>query len=56
VSQFFQTLYDGLSKDQRAWMPYEDRETRFPLTFHPFDDTLSKDHDLMMAIITQGSY
>jgi len=52
VSQFFQTLYEGLPKDQRAWMPYEDPETRFPLTFHPFDDALNKDNDLMMAIIT----
>jgi len=33
-------------------MPYEDPETRFPLTFHPFDNALNKDHDLMMAIIT----
>jgi len=33
-------------------MPYEDPETSFPLTFHPFDDALNKDHDLMMAIIT----
>ena len=32
-------------------MPYEDPETRFPLTFHPFDNTLNKDNDLMMAII-----
>jgi hypothetical protein len=24
VSRFFQTLYDGLPKDKRAWMPYED--------------------------------
>jgi len=52
VSRFFQTLYDGLTKDQRAWMPYEDTETRFPLTFHPFDNALNKDQDLMMAIIT----
>jgi len=52
VSRFFQTLYDGLPKDQRAWMPYEDPETRFPLIFHPFDDALNKDTDLMMAIIT----
>jgi len=37
---------------QRAWMPYEDLETRFPLTFHPFDNALNKDNDLMMAIIT----
>jgi len=53
VSRFFQTLYDGLPKDQWAWMPYEDPQTRFPLTFHPFDDALNKDTDLMMAIITQ---
>jgi len=33
-------------------MPYDDPETRFPLTFHPFDDALNKDNDLMMAIIT----
>jgi len=33
-------------------MPYEDPETRFPLIFHPFDDALNKDTDLMMAIIT----
>jgi len=52
VSRFFQTLYEGLAKDQRAWMPYEDPETRFLLTFHPFDNALNKDHDLMMAIIT----
>ena len=52
VSRFFQTLYEGLPKDQWAWMPYEDPETRFPLIFHPFDDALSKDTDLMIAIIT----
>jgi len=52
VSRFFQTLYEGLTKEQRAWMPYEDPDTRFPLTFHPFDNALNKDHDLMMAIIT----
>jgi len=33
-------------------MPYEDLETRFPLIFHPFDDALNKDNNLMMAIIT----
>jgi len=52
VSRFFQTLYEGLAKEQRAWMPYEDPDTRFPLTFHPFDNALNKDHDLMLAIIT----
>ena len=54
IGRFFQTLYDGLTKDQRAWMPYEDPETRFPLTFHPFEDALNKDNDLMMAVITRG--
>jgi len=52
IGRFFQTMYDGLSKDQRAWMPYEDPETKFPLTFHPSDNALNKDNDLMMAIIT----
>jgi len=52
ISRFFQTLNDGLPKDQRAWMPYEDPETRFPLIFHSFDDALNKDTDLMMTIIT----
>jgi len=52
VSRFFQTLYEGLAREQRASMPYEDPDTRFPLTFHPFDNALNKDHDLMMAIIT----
>ena len=33
-------------------MPYEDPVTKFPLTFHPFDDALNKDHDVMMALIT----
>jgi len=33
-------------------MPYEDLDTRFPLTFHPFNDALNKDRDVMMAIIT----
>ena len=52
VSRFFQTLYESLAREQRAWMPYEDPDTKFPLTFHPFDNALNKDHDLMMAIIT----
>jgi len=33
-------------------MPYEDPYTRFSLSFHPFDDALNKDPDVMMAIIT----
>jgi hypothetical protein len=33
-------------------MPYIDKETRFPLLFNFADDTLNKDDELMMAIIT----
>jgi len=33
-------------------MPYEDPDTRFLLTFHPFNDALNKDCEVMMAIIT----
>jgi len=49
VSRFFQTLYEGLTREQRAWMPYEDLDTRFPLVFHPFNDALNKYHDVMMG-------
>jgi len=33
-------------------MPYVDEESRFPLLFHPADEALNKDNDLMMDIIT----
>jgi hypothetical protein len=33
-------------------MPYEHEESRFPLLFHPADEALNKNNDLMMAIIT----
>jgi len=33
-------------------MPYEDPESRFSFTFHPADDALNKDNDMMMAINT----
>ena len=33
-------------------MPYVDEDSRFPLLFHPTDEALNKDDDLMMAIIT----
>jgi len=52
IGRSFQTFYNGLSKDHQTWMPYEDEESRFPLTFHPANDALNKDNDLMMAIIT----
>ena len=52
VSRFFQTLYEGLTREQRAWMPYEDPDSMIPLVFHPFNDALNKDHDVLMALIT----
>jgi len=52
VSRFFQTLYEGLTREQRAWMPYEDPDTMFPLVFHPFNNALNKDDEVMMALIT----
>jgi len=55
VSRYFHTLYEGLTREQRAWMPYEDPDTRFPLTFHPFNDALNKDRDVMMTIITPSA-
>jgi hypothetical protein len=33
-------------------MPYEDAESKFPLTFHTTDDALNKDNDVMIVIIT----
>jgi len=52
VSRFLQTLYEGLTSEQRACLPYEDPDTMFPLVFHPFNDALNKDHEVMMAVIT----
>ena len=52
IGQFFQTLYNGLYRDHRGWMPYVDEESRFPVLFHPADEALNKTNDLMMAIIT----
>ena len=52
IGRFFQTFYNGLSRDHWAWMPYEDEESKLPLLFHPADGALNKDNDLMMAIIT----
>ena len=33
-------------------MPYEDPDTMFPLVFHPFNNALNKDDEVMMALIT----
>jgi hypothetical protein len=56
VSQFFQTLYEFLTREQRAWMPYEDPDTMFPLVFHPFNNAVNKDDEVMMALITLELY
>jgi len=52
IGKFFQTFYNGLSREHRAWMPYIDEESGFPLLFNLADEALNKDNDLMMAIIT----
>jgi hypothetical protein len=52
IGRFFQTFYNGLSREHRAWMPYIDEESRSPLLFNLADKALNKDNDLMMAIIT----
>jgi hypothetical protein len=52
VSRFFQTLYEGLTREQRAWLLYDNPDTMFPLVFHPFNDALNKNHEVMMALIT----
>jgi hypothetical protein len=52
IDRFFQSFYNGLSRDHRAWVPYIDEENRFPLLFNFADDTLNQDNGLMMAIIT----
>jgi hypothetical protein len=52
IDRFFQSFYNGLSRDHRAWVPYIDEENRFPLLFNFADDTLNQDNELMMAIIT----
>ena len=56
ISRFFQTLYEGLTREQRAWLPYDDPDTMFPLVFNPFNDALNKDHKVMMALITPELY
>jgi hypothetical protein len=52
IGRFFQTFYNGLSREHRAWMPYIDEESRFPLLFNLADEALNRNNDLMMAIIT----
>ena len=31
VSRFFQTLYEGLARDERAWLAYDDPDNMLPL-------------------------
>ena len=52
VSRFFQTLYEGLARDEQAWLAYDDPDTVFPLVFNPFDEALDKNNELMMALVT----
>jgi hypothetical protein len=33
ISRFFESFYNGISRDHRAWMPYIDEEARFILSF-----------------------
>jgi hypothetical protein len=52
VSRFFQTLYEGLARDERAWLAYDDPDSMLPLVFNPFDEALDRDNEVMMAIVT----
>jgi len=52
VSRFFQTLYEVLTRDERAWLAYDDPDSMFPLVFNPFNDALDTDHKVKMALIT----
>ena len=52
IGRFLQSFYNGLSRDHRAWMPYIDKEARFPLLFNFAAEALNKSDELMMAIIT----
>jgi len=52
VSRFFQTLYEGLARDERAWLAYDDPDNMLPLVFNPFNDALGKDNEVMMALVT----
>jgi len=52
VSRFFQTLYEGFTRDERAWLAYDDPNSMFPLVFNPFNEALDTDHEVKMALIT----
>ena len=52
IGRFFQTFYNGLSHEHRAWMSYIDEESRLPLLFNLADEALNQDNNLVMAIIT----
>ena len=52
VSRFFQTLYEGLARDERAWLAYDDPDSMLPLVFNPFNEALNKDNEVMMAMVT----
>jgi hypothetical protein len=52
IGRFFQTLYEGLTRDERPWLAYDDPDSMLPLTFNPFDEALDRDNEVMMAIVT----
>ena len=45
-------LYEGLARDERPWLAYDDPDSMLPLTFNPFDEALDRDNEAMMAIVT----
>jgi len=52
VGRFFQTLYEDLARDERAWLAYDDPDSMLPLVFNPFDEALDRDNEVMMAMVT----
>ena len=45
-------MYEGLTRDERAWLAYDDLDSQFPLVFNPFNEALDTDHEVKMALIT----
>jgi len=52
IGRFFQALYEGLARDERPWLAYDDPDSMLPLAFNPFDEPLDRDNEVMMAIVT----
>jgi len=45
-------LYEGLTREERAWLAYDDPDTMFPMVFNPFNDALDTDHEVKMVLVT----